>query len=257
VSDGAGTPWGLFGVLVHALHYTLLYGGLVVLALLLLHSRPPSSRSGRDRRRPLRSDHDRRVARLREAAARGGLAVPTPRHDPEVVSREAARPTRPDLPAEVTWLPVVVVSSAAAAGVHAAVGPAHFQEGLLVGTFFAVTALAQLGWALALLVVGPRRHLLVAALAGNAAVVVLWLTSRTVGVPLTDLPVEPVGAWDLAATGWEVAVVLGVSLVLASPRFPDPEPRLVDIVRWSAPAKVWLAGSVVFVLVLTVAGTSG
>jgi hypothetical protein len=209
VDDGGTTSWGLFDVVVHTLHYALLYGGLVVLALLLFHSRP-------QRRRP-----------------RPGAVA-----------------------ADVTWLPIAVVSSAAAAGVHAAVAPAHFGEGPLVGSFFVLCAVAQLGWPLAVLLVGSSRWLLWAAVVGNAGVVTLWGLSRTVGLPVGPRSVEPVGTWDLAATSWELAVVVGVSLVLTSDRFAVPGPRLLDIVRWSAAAKAWLAGSVTILLVLTVTGTS-
>jgi hypothetical protein len=45
-------------------------------------------------------------------------------------------------------------------------------------------------------------------------------------------------------------------LVLSSARFAPPSPRLLDIVRWSAAALVWLAGSVTLLLVLTVTAPS-
>jgi hypothetical protein len=257
----------VFGVVVHAVHYTLLYGGLAVLALLLVHSRPGASRRVAGRHRTP-SEHDLRVERLREAVAHGrpGDGLAAPRLVSQAPPDGPARPHGVGAPgdarggavgaAETTWLPVAVVSSVAAAGVHAAAGPAHFGEGLVVGGFFVVCALAQLGWAIAVLLVGPARPLLWGALVGNAGVVLVWLASRTVGVTAVGLPVEAVGAWDLAATGWEVAVVAGVSLVLSSGRFTPPPPRLLDIVRWSAAALVWLAGSVTLLLFLTVTGPS-
>ena len=96
-----------------------------------------------------------------------------------------------------------------------------------------------------------------AALVANAAVVALWLVTRTVGLPGGLVEVEPVGPWDVAATTWELALVAGVSLVLGSARFADNGARGVDIVRWSAAARAWLLVSVTLMAVLTVAGTSG
>ena len=166
MSDGGSTLLGLFGPVIHAVHYTLLYGGLVTLAGLLLHSRPGAASAGARRSRAP-SEHDRRVALLRDAATDGRLAAPSPVPSPVPSPASAASATlsvraaagAPDAD-QATWLPMAVVSSAAAAGVHAAVGPAHFQEGLLVGGFFIASALAQTGWSLAILVVGPSRGLL-------------------------------------------------------------------------------------------------
>jgi hypothetical protein len=200
------------------------------------------------------------VALLRQAAVDGQLAVPTAplrQATPATTLPPAGSAVEAHDSAVVhTWLPIALVSSAAAAGVHGAAGPAHFADGMLVGSFFVLSAAGQLGWVLLVLALGPTTWLLRAALLGNAGVVVVWLLSRTIGLPGGPGEVEPVGPWDLAATGWEMAVLIGVSLVLTSGRFVVPACRLLDIVRWSAVAHAWLAASVMLMLALTVTGTS-
>ena len=46
-------------------------------------------------------------------------------------------------------------------------------------------------------------------IAGNLAVLTLWLISRTVGVPGVGTGPEPLGPWDLTCALWEVVVVVG------------------------------------------------
>src|SRR5882724_1225487 len=85
------------------------------------------------------------------------------------------------------YSPVARISAAVfafgAGAIHLAVAPEHFQEYLLFGIFFSVSGLAQLVAGFAILVRPTRRLLLVTA-AATAAVVLLWLTSRTIGLPL-------------------------------------------------------------------------
>lgn len=243
----------------HTIHWTLTFGGLLALLALLVASRPgratPVRRPVEARRRQLALLASATATAPRARQPGGEVTVP-PRLD-AAAARAAARRTAAASAADRTWLPIAVVSSAAAAGVHAAAGPEHLREGLLVGGFFVVSALAQLAWAAVVMLAGPTRRLLRAALVANAAVVAIWLASRTAGLPGGLVEVEAVGPWDLAATAWEVAVVAGVSLVLSSGRFADTDLRPVDIVRWSAAARGWLLASVALMVVLTVAGASG
>ena len=258
-----GVPVGpetVLPVLGHAVHWTLTFGGLLALLALLVAARPgratPVRRPAEARRRQLAllatasaaAPGPRRPGDLPRAAS---LLVASP------VPTSASRAPAAGSAADRTWLPIAVVSSAAAAGVHAAAGPEHLREGLLVGGFFVVSALAQLAWAVVVMLAGPSRRLLRAAQVGNAAVVGTWLATRTVGLPGGLVEVEAVGPWDVAATVWEVAVVAGVSLVLSSGRFGDTDAQRVDIVRWSAAARGWLLASVTLMGVLTVAGASG
>ena len=70
-----------------------------------------------------------------------------------------------------------------AALIHLWVTPEHFEEWWGYGAFFLVAALAQALYA-PLVVVWPTRIVLLAGIAGNLAIVVLYLLTRTVGIPL-------------------------------------------------------------------------
>lgn len=119
--------------------------------------------------------------------------------------------------------PAVLVASACsltAAGVHAAVGPEHFGECLALGLFFVLAAIAQVAWPVAVLRL-PSRELLLLGVIGNAAVVVLWILTRTVGLPFGLLPgPEEVGTLDILASTAEVGVLAAAGLALA--RRPHP-----------------------------------
>jgi hypothetical protein len=128
--------------------------------------------------------------------------------------------------------PVVVaaaVLSAAAAAVHVRVCPEHFGEAAIYGLFFLFAATAQLGWA-ALIWLRPRRSLLFAGAFGNAAVVALWVMTRTNGIPLGPGrgEVEAVGALDIVATGCELGVVLCAVALLGFPRLLAPRVTTVE-----------------------------
>jgi hypothetical protein len=108
-----------------------------------------------------------------------------------------------------TWLQMTAVASISAALVHAAVMPDHFDESAIYGSFFLVTALAQLGFAVVILT-RPGRPVLTAGIAGNALVIVLWLASRTYGVPIgpDHGETEPFGLLDALASAYEAAIVV-------------------------------------------------
>jgi len=114
-----------------------------------------------------------------------------------------------------------VALTAAVPGVaHAAATPEHLAESRLLGAFFLFTSVGQLCGAL-LLGLRPSRGLLAAAVGGNLAVLLLWVTTRTVGLPVgpTAGQVEGVGILDgLASTAEVVTVVLSVLLLSAGRR---------------------------------------
>jgi hypothetical protein len=110
---------------------------------------------------------------------------------------------------------VVALLSLGAAAVHVFVIDSHFAEYWLFGVFFLVLALLQAAWAV-FVVARPARRLLVWGAVGNLAVVALWAATRTVGPPIgpdTGSP-EAVAFIDLAATAFEVLLVVGVYLLL-------------------------------------------
>ena len=104
----------------------------------------------------------------------------------------------------------VAVASAGAATIHFAVIDQHVVEYWLFGVFFVVVALAQLGWAVAV-VSNPTRTVYVVGALGNVLIVMTWVISRTSGLPLgpeAGEP-EPAGVADVVSTALEVVIVVG------------------------------------------------
>ncbi|HEX4428169.1 MAG TPA: hypothetical protein VHZ96_02755 [Frankiaceae bacterium] len=123
-------------------------------------------------------------------------------------------------------LVLVVLASVAAAGVHFAVMPEHFEESDLYGAFFLVCASVQLVYA-GLVLLRPTRSLIAIGALGNAALVLLWLATRTLGVPLGPSAgeTESVGALDLIATTAEFIAVAAAFVTLRRSAPPSPAIR--------------------------------
>lgn len=98
---------------------------------------------------------------------------------------------------------------AVAGGLHLAALPGHLDASTVAGTFFAVTAVAQLLGAI-VLATRPSSRTLLAVIAGNVAVLTLWAMSRTTGLPTGgELGVqEPFGLLDGFAAAAEILVVV-------------------------------------------------
>lgn len=228
----------------HAVHYAVLGVGFLGLFALL----GPQLVGGR-REVSAPDDHARRVRALADQISVGRLGA-TMMPPPQPAA--AAAPLTVDL-IGTRYLPIAVVSSAAAAGVHAAVGPAHFGEGLVFGLFFAAAALAQVGWAL-VMALRPSRRLLIAAVAGNTAILLLWLVTRTIGLPGLLPEPEAMGLWDLSCGVFEVAVIVTAARILR--RGPGIGLRLTRWSDWEPFARGWtlVAASALPVLALTGVG---
>jgi MFS family permease len=115
--------------------------------------------------------------------------------------------------------------SMVAAVVHLWVMPEHFEEWWGYGAFFLVAASAQLLY-VPLLVRWPTRTVLLLGIGGNLAIVVLYLLTRTVGIPLFGPEageVEGVGFADVCATTSELGI--GVALGTAMLQEIRPERR--------------------------------
>jgi hypothetical protein len=154
-------------------------------------------------------------------------------------------------------LRLTALAGAGAGLVHRAVAPHHAHEAALLGWFFAVLCLAQLGWVVALLV-RPVRRVVAVGVVGNLAVVLLWAWTRAVGIPLgvAGGARQRFTAWDLSATALEVVLVLaGLAWVYSatgassSPRVAaskwlrsttrnSPPPRNVGLPSGSVPSQV-------------------
>jgi hypothetical protein len=144
----------------------------------------------------------------------------------------------------------VAVASAGAAAIHFAVIDQHVVEYWLFGVFFVVVALAQLGWAVAV-VSNPTRTVYVVGALGNALIVMTWVISRTSGLPLgpeAGEP-EPVGVADVVSTALEVVIVVGTL-----PLLRGLELRRSWAMRFVRPV---LALSALAITTLALAGAAG
>jgi hypothetical protein len=174
----------------HAVHAAVLGAPLVVLGLLVAHDARARAASAREAARDL--------------TARGDLA-PRARRGPVEPGGRVLRV-------------VVALTLVVAAAVHTSVISEHFAESRLFGVFFVVCAVAQ-GLAAALVLVAPGRLWLWPVLLGNVGLVLTWLMSRTVGVPVGPeaWSAESVGAPDVLATTAEI-VAVAACLLLARAR---------------------------------------
>ena len=229
--------------MAHTVHYGLVVVGLVGLASLLL----PAALAG-NAVHPGRTAHDTRVESLRRRAAVGDLATLAP---PE----PARAPTAVTDPVRTLWLPLALVGGTAAAGVHAAIAPAHLGPLPAFGAFFLGCAVAQLAWG-ARLLLAPGRPVLVTGVLGHGALLLLWAASRTTGLPGVLPRPEPVGAWDLLCAAWEVLAVVSCLVVLrrTGRAAGAPRPTVAPLLDWHRAA---IAGVALSVTVLALVNLTG
>ena len=119
------------------------------------------------------------------------------------------------------FVAVAAVASAAAAGVHFAVAPEHFQEWWGFGAFFVASGLAQLVWAAC-----PSNVAI--GICGNAALIALWAISRTSGLPFgpnAGTP-EAIGPVDLASVALELSAIVALvaNHLVVSDEWLSPQP---------------------------------
>ena len=124
-----------------------------------------------------------------------------------------------------------------AAAIHVAVMPEHVHESWLFAAAFGLMAVAQALWGAAILAAPSKLGYGVGAVI-NGGIVVLWVTSRTVGLPVGPhhWTPESISFADLTATTCElivvaVAVSLGRSIRPGEPAetvWREHRPRWVD-----------------------------
>lgn len=148
--------------------------------------------------------------------------------------------TVPRTPAPAGALWTAALASAGAGLIHAAAAGAHAGDRVMV-VLFAMVAVAQVGWAAAALQ-RPERGVALAGAGLNAALVLAWLATRTVGLPLVDALREP------EAAGVQDTVSAGLGLVAAGLAL-----GAVVRPRWRAGAMPPLAASALAVLVVALA----
>jgi hypothetical protein len=171
-------------------------------------------------------------------------------HDGGMTIRGTARPagSRRGKPVNVADVlrHTAVLMLLGAAVIHAKVTPEHFEEWVAAGVFFVVITVVQAGLALGLLL-SRRRVLYFPALVVSAAAVLVWVVSRTTGLPFgpdAGTP-EEVGRPDTVATIFEVATV-AVTLPLLTLGPPIATGRAS---RWR-----WAVVAVIAVVVIAMTG---
>jgi hypothetical protein len=129
---------------------------------------------------------------------------------------------------------MAVAGLVGAAAVHAAVIPDHFHEYVLYGIFFTALTAVQLSLALFLSVRPDPRTVRYIAI-GSAGVVLLYVVSRTSGVPVGPEPWQPesFGGLDIAATVAELVTLSGclMQLFAVSNRDRRSARRLTGVTR--------------------------
>ena len=112
--------------------------------------------------------------------------------------------------------------SAGAAAIHFAVVFEHFAEYTLYGVFFLVISWAQIIWPVILLW-RPSRLWLWLSIAGNAAVIAVYVASRTAGLPFgPDLhSPESAGALDVVSCVLEFGLIAVCAALLWRPSLAD------------------------------------
>jgi hypothetical protein len=233
----------MLGLLAHGFHLLLVVLGLVGVAYLLFPQVQAAARSSRRTAFRVPTDateHEQRVAALREAVQTGQLTSPQQpaSYAPVAVERDSS-----------TWRALAVGSTVAAAGAHAAVFPHHLEEAWYLGLFFLVVTVAQAAWACMVTLDATDARVLVAGIAGSLGLVALWAVSRTAGLPF-GLGREPVGGWDIACAVWELVVVGACFVGLRRPL--ARRALVMGSVGGLAWAWVALSGVVLIVLTLTV-----
>lgn len=142
-------------------------------------------------------------------------------------------------------------ASLGAGVIHAAVVPAHWNEWMPAGVFFAAMALAQAGWAL-LILLRTTAPVLFFGIALNISAIVLWALSRSAGAPFGPHAgtVEHIQGADLCALLLEIYAVMGAGWVWRRGRRGESIPAFAN-------ALVSLGAAGVVILASTVGVTSG
>lgn len=134
---------------------------------------------------------------------------------------------------------LVACGLASGAGlIHLVAAAEHLEEYALFSVFFVALALAQLAWGVAVYR-SPRPRLMFLGAVVSVLVVVLWIASRTVGLPIGPERWSPesVGAIDSIASADELVLAL---LVMFQLQAPIVRPAAIAGRRIVTAAGLWL-----------------
>jgi hypothetical protein len=107
------------------------------------------------------------------------------------------------------WLYSAAVLSSATGLIHMWFAPEHFEEWIGYGLFFVISSTAQIIYALVLLAWKPTRSWLLAGIFGNTFIILLYIVTRTLGIPVGPEAgmVEPLGILDVLSKIIEIALI--------------------------------------------------
>ena len=121
-----------------------------------------------------------------------------------------------------SWPPRCVASAA----IHLAVTPEHLTEWSAAGLFFILLSAAEIAVAALMFTRLRQRVVLIAAVVISIAPLVVWLYSRTAGLPFgpeAGTP-EAIGLPDIAACALEIAALLVALILLRAPAWLSRPP---------------------------------
>ena len=115
-----------------------------------------------------------------------------------------------------SWLIRATVLAGSLGMLHLLATPLYFGEWLGYGMIFFTVAVLQVIYSMVLGVNPPQRTILWVGIAGNALIVVVWLITRTLGVPMGPMAGEvlPVDLLDGLTQVLEVVQIVHLTMLL-------------------------------------------
>ena len=135
-----------------------------------------------------------------------------PSNHRRVVGARSGRNLAPAEPVDRSVVRIVAGLSLGAAAIHLAAAPHHYAEMGDFGAGFLVAGIFQAAWARAALTACSPRTAWIG-IAGNVLIVIAWIVSRSIGLPIGLEPWTPevIGLPDGAATIFELLIVAGLT----------------------------------------------
>ena len=114
------------------------------------------------------------------------------------------------------WLIRATILAVSLGLIHILATPLYFEQWLGYGVFFFTAAVLEVMHSMALAVSPPSRLLLWLGIAGNGAILALWVLTRTIGVPFGPMAGEvlPLGLFDGLAQILVVTQIVHLAVLL-------------------------------------------
>jgi hypothetical protein len=121
---------------------------------------------------------------------------------------------------------ILAAALLASAAIHLAVTPEHLTEWAAAAAFFILLSITEIAAATLLFTRLPQRSILIATTTISLAPLILWLYSRTAGMPFGPSAGTPetIGLPDIAACILELTALLTALTLLRTPTWPTRPP---------------------------------